>query len=71
MRCYALKPAKAVEFDACYAPLIKEKYGVKMPYTDVHTAVSPWQYTDFDARVPGVGTMAATFYAYGQLLLQT
>jgi hypothetical protein len=69
MRCYALKPAKAVEFDAHFAPLIEEKYGTKMSYTDVHTAASPWEYTDFDARVPGAGTMAATFYAYGQLLL--
>ena len=67
-RTYALKPAKAVEFDEYYAPRIKEKFGVKMSYTDVHTAVSPWGYCDFDARVPGAGTFAATFYAYGQLL---
>ena len=68
-RCYALKPAKAVEFDEYYAQRIKEKFGVKMSYTDVHTAVPPWGYCDYDARVPGAGTMAATFYAYGQLLL--
>jgi hypothetical protein len=68
-RNYALKPAKAVEFDEYYARRIKEKYGVKMSYTDVHTAVAPWRYCDFDARVPGAGTFAATFYAYGQLLL--
>ena len=41
---------------------------MKMSYTDVHTAVAPWGYCDFDARVPGAGTFAATFYAYGQLL---
>ena len=67
-RNYALKPAKAVEFDDYYAQRIKEKFGVKMSYTDVHTAVQPWGYCDFDARVPGAGTFAATFYAYGQLL---
>jgi hypothetical protein len=67
-RTYALKPAKAVEFDDYYAQRIKEKFGVKMSYTDVHTAVQPWSYCDFDARVPGAGTFAATFYAYGQLL---
>ncbi|MEN6605606.1 MAG: hypothetical protein ABFD60_00050, partial [Bryobacteraceae bacterium] len=38
-------------------------------YTDVHTAVAPWNYCDYDSRVPGAGTLAATFYAYGQLLL--
>ncbi|HWB98530.1 MAG TPA: hypothetical protein VG672_17590, partial [Bryobacteraceae bacterium] len=68
-RSYALKPAKAVEFDEYYAKRIKEKYGIRMSYTDVHTAVAPWRYNDFDARVPGAGTLAATFYAYGQLLL--
>ncbi|MCW5980753.1 MAG: hypothetical protein KIT09_21915 [Bryobacteraceae bacterium] len=68
-RNYAMKPSKAVEFDEYYAQRIKEKFGVKMSYTDVHTAVSPWGYCDFDARVPGAGTLAATFYAYGQLLL--
>jgi hypothetical protein len=67
-RNYSLKPAKAVEFDEYYAQRIKEKFGVKMSYTDVHTAVAPWGYCDFDARVPGAGTFAATFYAYGQLL---
>ncbi|HZT28903.1 MAG TPA: hypothetical protein VFA33_03400 [Bryobacteraceae bacterium] len=69
MRNYALKPAKAVEMDAYYAPRIQSKFGTRMSYTDVHTAVAPWEYVDFDARVPGSGTFAATFYAYGQLLL--
>ncbi|MEK7753130.1 MAG: hypothetical protein AAB654_14495 [Acidobacteriota bacterium] len=68
-RNYALKPAKAVELDEYYAKRIKEKFGVKMSYTDVHSAVSPWGYCDYDARVPGAGTLAATFYAYGQLLI--
>ena len=68
-RNYKLKPAKAVEFDEYYAPRIKEKFGVTMAYTDVHTSVAPWDNVDYDARVPGAGTLAATFYAYGQLLL--
>jgi hypothetical protein len=68
-RNYGLKASKAVEMDAYYARRIKEKYGVRMSYTDVHTAVSPWANCDFDARVPGAGTLAATFYAYGQVLL--
>lgn len=68
-RCYALKPSRAVELDAKLAPIIKKKFGPNAAYTDVHTAASPWGYTDFDARVPGAGTFAATFYAYGELLL--
>ncbi|MGC8862886.1 MAG: hypothetical protein ACP5R5_08945, partial [Armatimonadota bacterium] len=68
-RCYALKHSRAVEFDAKLAPIIKSKFGSNAAYTDVHTAASPWGYTDYDARVPGAGTFAATFYAYGELLL--
>lgn len=68
-RNYALKPSRAVEMDAKYAPLIKKKYKSTAAYTDVHTAVPPWNYCDYDARVPGAGTFAATFYAYGELLL--
>lgn len=69
MRCYAIKPSKAVELDEHYAQRIKSNYGVKMSYTDVHTANWPCDDNDFDARVPSAGTMTATFYAYGQLLL--
>jgi len=69
MRNYALKPVKAVEMDEYYAQRIKAKFNPGMSYTDVHTAIAPWEYCDFDARVPGAGTFAGTFYAYGQLLL--
>jgi len=68
-RCYALKPSRAVEWDAELAPIIKQKFDSNSAYTDVHTAVSPWGYCDYDARVPGGGTFAATFYAYGEILL--
>lgn len=67
-RNWALKPLKAVEFDAILAPQIKAKYNPNSAYTDVHTAAQPWWYTDYDARVPGAGTFAQTFYAYGELL---
>jgi hypothetical protein len=67
-RCYAEKPLKAVEFDALLAPRIKEKFNPNSAYTDVHTAVAPWSYNDYDSRVPGAGAFAQTFYAYGELL---
>jgi hypothetical protein len=67
-RCWAEKPLKAVEFDALLAPQIEHKFEPDSAYTDVHTAVAPWGYNDYDARVPGAGTFAQTFYAYGELL---
>jgi hypothetical protein len=55
--------------DRKLAPQVQEKYQTNAAYTDVHTAVSPWSRTDYDARVPGAGTFAATFFPYGELLL--
>jgi len=68
-RCYNPKPARAVEFEAKLAPIIQQKFHLDTAYCDVHTAVTPWSYVDFDARVPGAGMFAATFYAYGEIML--
>jgi hypothetical protein len=68
-RCYAPKPARAVEFCAMLAPKIQEKFRFSTAYCDVHTAVAPWDRVDFDARVPGAGTFAATFYSFGEIML--
>jgi hypothetical protein len=68
-RCYSPKALFAVEMDRKLAPQVQQKYQSNAAYTDVHTAVSPWSRTDYDARVPGAGTFAATFYPYGELLL--
>ena len=67
-RNYNCKPTRANEVEHEIAPIIKERYGVNSSYTDVHTAVAPWGYNDYDARVPGAGTFAQTFYCYGELL---
>jgi len=68
-RCYNPKPARAVEYEARLAPIIQDKFHLDTAYCDVHTAVAPWTYVDYDARVPGAGTFAATFYAYGEIML--
>ncbi|MBN2473800.1 MAG: hypothetical protein JXB62_04290 [Pirellulales bacterium] len=69
MRCYAPKPARAVEYCAKLAPIIQEKFRFSTAYCDVHTAVAPWDRVDYDRRVPGAGTFAATFYSYGEIML--
>lgn len=68
-RCYSPKALFAVEADRFLAPRIQQKFGSNAAYTDVHTSVAPWERVDYDSRVPGAGTFAATFYAYGELLL--
>ncbi|MBN2448837.1 MAG: hypothetical protein JXR77_00525, partial [Lentisphaeria bacterium] len=68
-RCYAPKPARAVEYCARLAPRIQEKFRFSTAYCDVHTAVTPWGRVDYDARVPGAGTFAAVFYSFGEIML--
>ncbi|MEI7900849.1 MAG: hypothetical protein WCK89_11390 [bacterium] len=68
-RCYAPKPTCAVEFCEKLTPIIEKKFGFSTAYCDAHTAVTPWSRVDFDARVPGAGTFAAVFYAYGEIML--
>ncbi|MGQ9731641.1 MAG: hypothetical protein ACUVX8_10260, partial [Candidatus Zipacnadales bacterium] len=68
-RCYAPKPAIAVEFCEMLAPKIEEQFHFSTAYCDVHTAVAPWDRVDYDYRVPGAGTFAAVFYSYGEIML--
>lgn len=67
-RCTAPKPLYSVEMCERLAPAIQRKFHFNTAYCDVHTAVSPWGRTDYDARVPGAGTFAQTFYAYGEIM---
>ena len=69
MRCYAPKPARAVEYCARLAPQIQSKYGFSTAYCDVHTAVAPMERVDYDIRVPGAGTFGAVFYSYGEIMM--
>ncbi len=68
-RCYNAKPAIVVQVEPKITEIIQKKFGFNTAYCDVHTAVFPWSYVDYDARVPGAGTFGATFYSYGEILL--
>ncbi len=68
-RCYAPKPAYAVNACEELAPKIQAKFHFNTAYCDVHTAVTPWGRVDYDYRVPGAGTFAAVFYAFGEIML--
>lgn len=68
-RCYGPKPSKSVEYCEKLTPINQKKFRFSTAYCDVHTAVTPWSRTDYDARVPGGGTFAATYYPYGEIML--
>ena len=65
---YPIKPIRAVELEAKYAPRIKARFGSEGSFCDVHTAVGPWHKVDFDARLPGAGEFGTTYRSYGKLL---
>ena len=69
MRTYGPKPYYAIDFCARLAPELARKFYFNSAYCDVHTSVAPWNRTDYDARVPEAGKFAATFYAYGKVML--
>jgi hypothetical protein len=66
---YPLKPLRAVELEAFYAPRIAQRFGTRGSFCDVHTAVAPWHKLDFDARLPGAGQFGTTYRCYAKLLL--
>ena len=68
-RCYAPKPSRAVEYCEKLSPINQAKFHFSTAYCDVHSSVTPWSRTDYDWRVPGAGTFAATYYAYGEIFL--
>lgn len=69
MRCYAPKPTRAVEFCEKLTPIIQEKFQFNCAYCDVHSSVPIGSRTDYDARVPGAGTMQSVFYPFGEIFL--
>jgi len=66
---YPLKPLRAVELEAFYAPRIARRFGMRASFCDVHTAVAPWHKLDFDSRLPGAGEFGTTYRCYAKLLL--
>ena len=68
-RCYAPKPARVAALEQALTPIIQDKFHLSAGLLDVHTAITPWRRVDYDARIPGAGTLLSQFYAFGQLML--
>lgn len=69
VHAYKMKPSLAVQFDAWFAPRIARLFHPDTAYTDVHTCSPPWARVDYDERIPGAGTFAASYYSDGEILL--
>ena len=68
-RCFVPKPAWQPTACEQISAELQRKFRFNAAYCDVHTCVSPWSETDYDARSPGAGTFAQTFYSYGEVML--
>jgi len=68
-RCYAPKSTWAVGMCERLIPVIQEKFRFNCAYCDVHTAVPPWSRVDYDARVPGSGSLSQVYYNFGEIML--
>ena len=68
-RCYAPKPARAVEYCEKLTPINEAKFQFSCAYCDVHSSVPAWTRVDYDARVPGAGTFMSVYYPYGEIFL--
>lgn len=67
--CFNIKPLKAADMEAYYAPRVAEKFGTNTVYCDVHTCVAPWDNVDYEAGLPGAGMLSTQFRAYGALMM--
>ncbi|MBI2297365.1 MAG: hypothetical protein HYU66_00185 [Armatimonadetes bacterium] len=67
--CFNIRPLKAAEMQAHYAPAQHAKFGVNAQYCDVHTCIPPWADVDYQAGTPGAGKLRTTFESYGRLLM--
>ncbi len=65
---YALKPLRAAEWADTQVRHLKDLFVPDAVFLDGSARVAPWESVDYDARVPGAGTFAQTFYAYGELM---
>lgn len=68
-RCYAPKPARAVEYCEKLTPINEAKFQFSCAYCDVHSSVPAWTRVDYDARVPGAGTFMSVYYPFGEIFL--
>ena len=69
MRCYAPKPARAVEYCARLAPQIQGSSTSAPPTATCTPPSRPGTAWTTTRACPGAGTFAAVFYAYGEIML--
>jgi len=65
---YFVKPTRAAELQAHWAPRLHEKFGTSASYCDQMTQANP-SWIEFDSRVPGATRQRTVLQNWGRLLL--
>ncbi len=68
VQAHLLSPFRALHYANQYAPEIHRRYGTSATFLDVHTAVPPWEKTDYNARSKGSARFLPVLQAYSDLL---
>ena len=68
VQSHLLSPFRALEYARQNAPEIHRRYGTSAAFVDVHTAVPPWEKTDYNAAYEGRARFLPVFCAYADLL---
>ncbi len=67
-QAYLLSPFRALEIARPISPEIHRRYATSAAFLDVHTAVPPWEKTDYRAEQAGSARFGPVFQAYIDLL---
>ncbi len=65
---FVVKPVWSLFWHLEQGPRLQDRFGSNYFWLDRFNATPPWQFTDYDARVPGRVTFSQTLYADGDWL---
>jgi hypothetical protein len=67
IQSFAYKPTAIMKYAGMFSPQIRERYGTRACFLDVHSAVPPWSHVDFRATEPQAGEFRAVWDAHREL----
>lgn len=67
IQSFAYKPTAIMKYAKIFSPQIRERYGTRACFLDVHSAVPPWFHVDFRAGEPGAAEFRTVWDAHRQL----
>lgn len=67
IQSYLLSPLYALDLASQFSPQIHERYGTTASFVDGLSAGTPWNFEDYNGKIPGTAEQQTTFSIYAQL----